>query len=114
IGGSTITKSVAFFIHACRDADIALGPHIKAPKPPKGSNGGRSRKRGNPPPGGGADSQDPPPPPREPVKSTAELLLNKFPDFDPSWPDDLKQKWFDSFGTLQGMMSSKDEKGGAS
>jgi hypothetical protein len=28
------------------------------------------------------------------------LLLSKFPNFDPSWSDDLKLKWFAAFDEL--------------
>lgn len=30
----------------------------------------------------------------------AELLLAKFPEFDPAWTDDVKLKWFDAFDRL--------------
>ena len=29
-----------------------------------------------------------------------KLLLNKFPQFDPSWPDEVKLKWFSAFDEL--------------
>jgi hypothetical protein len=29
-----------------------------------------------------------------------ELLLSKFPSFDPSWPNDVQLKWFDAFDEL--------------
>jgi hypothetical protein len=29
-----------------------------------------------------------------------KLLLDKFPTFDPSWPDELKNKWFSAFDEL--------------
>lgn len=32
VSGSTVTKAMAFFILAAKDAKIALGPHVKAPK----------------------------------------------------------------------------------
>jgi hypothetical protein len=28
------------------------------------------------------------------------MLLNKFPNFDPSWPDDIKLKWFSAFDEM--------------
>ena len=28
------------------------------------------------------------------------MLLSKFPNFDPSWPDDIKMKWFAAFDEL--------------
>ena len=30
----------------------------------------------------------------------ADALLAKFPDFDPSWNEDLKLKWFEAFDRL--------------
>jgi hypothetical protein len=29
-----------------------------------------------------------------------EMLLSKFPQFDPAWPDEVKLKWFDAFDRL--------------
>ena len=29
-----------------------------------------------------------------------EMVLAKFPTFDPAWPDDVKVKWFEAFGAL--------------
>lgn len=34
--------------------------------------------------------------------SWAELLISKFPTFDPTWSDDVKTKWFDGFNQLMG------------
>ena len=31
------------------------------------------------------------------------MLLSKFPSFDPSWPDDVKAKWFEGFDRLLNM-----------
>ncbi len=39
ISGSTVVKSIAFFIQAARVAKIPLGPHVKAPKQAGASNG---------------------------------------------------------------------------
>ncbi len=40
-----------------------------------------------------------------PISTTAnvpivEMLLSKFPEFDPTWPDEVKLKWFDAFDRL--------------
>jgi hypothetical protein len=35
------------------------------------------------------------------AKTAVALLLAKFPDFDPAWPDAVKEKWFDGFARLQ-------------
>lgn len=40
-----------------------------------------------------------------------ELLLTKFPSFDPSWPNDVQLKWFEAFDELlkRGFISSNDD-----
>ena len=39
-----------------------------------------------------------------------ELLLSKFPSFDPTWPTDVQVKWFEAFDELlkRGFISSSD------
>ena len=32
--------------------------------------------------------------------SLDKLLIDKFPGFDPEWPDDVKLKWFAAFDEL--------------
>jgi len=46
--------------------------------------------------------QSPPPPPSGAAKASSfmEKLLEKFPAFDPSWPDEIKEKWFAGFSDL--------------
>ena len=48
IGGSTLTKSISFFLSAAKDAGIKVSPHAKAPPAP--SNGGTKRKVKTPTP----------------------------------------------------------------
>ncbi len=40
-----------------------------------------------------------------------ELLLSKFPSFDPSWPNDVQLKWFEAFDELlkRGFISSSND-----
>lgn len=42
--------------------------------------------------------------------SWKELLLTKFPSFDPTWPNDVQLKWFEAFDELlkRGFISSND------
>jgi hypothetical protein len=42
--------------------------------------------------------------------SWKELLLTKFPNFDPTWPNDVQIKWFEAFDELlkRGFISSND------
>ena len=54
-------------------------------------------------------------PPQEnaiPVQVTwYEMVLAKFPTFDPAWSDDVKLKWFEAFDTLlkRGSVSNTDK-----
>ena len=41
-----------------------------------------------------------PKPPSAELAAWAEMLLAKFPEFDPAWTDDVKAKWFDAFDRL--------------
>lgn len=108
INGSTITKSVSFFLSAAEAAGIKTSPHVKAPKPPRPTGATKVRRKVAP-------ENSPPPPAMQEQQnnhSPARLLLSKFPDFDPSWSEDLQKKWFASFETLQKLMAGGDKVGG--
>lgn len=106
ISGSTVTKSMGFFLAAAEMAGLKTSSHVKPPKPPRTSNGSRPKKRAAAKGTPLVNDQTPPP---KSTKSAAELLLGKFPDFDPAWDAELKKKWFDAFGTLQSKMLKEDE-----
>lgn len=104
--GNTLRKAITFFVHAAKDADIAIGPRIT-----KGTRTVSPRKKPNGPTKPKADGagegtpaskvlKDPPPPPSPRATAWNELLLEKFPAFDPAWPDDVKAKWFEGFQQL--------------
>ncbi|MDW5443673.1 DUF5343 domain-containing protein [Polaromonas sp. SM01] len=41
INGSTLTKTIAFFLAMAKAAGVKVSPHIKAPSQPKGNNGAK-------------------------------------------------------------------------
>ena len=100
--GDTIRRCVTFFVGLAKDADLPLSQHIRrasrATRSPK-----RRRQYGQAPPivnqgdvtidGSRMTSNQP---------SWNELLISKFPTFDPAWSDDMKTKWFDGFSRLMG------------
>jgi hypothetical protein len=105
--GGTIDKCINFFLAAAKDAELPLSPHLKMGR---GNRTSRARQR---PRGadlavnaegqvsmGGNESGD---------LTWAQMLLSKFPSFDPSWPDEVKAKWFDGFHRLmrQGLESKQ-------
>lgn len=64
IAGSTVVKSIAFFILAAKEAGIELGPYIKVPKAPS-TNGARKKAKkaaqassSTPDADGGGDDED--------------------------------------------------------
>jgi hypothetical protein len=106
--GGTIGKCVAFFISMAKDAEIPLAPHLIVMR---GNHTGRPRrfKTAEAPPS--ANGTDPALTPAE-MSSVpwAQMLLSKFPSFDPSWPDEVKAKWFDGFHRLMRQGPEEKEK----
>jgi hypothetical protein len=41
------------------------------------------------------------------VAPATSVLLAKFPDFDPAWSDQIKEKWFDAFARLHDELRSR-------
>ena len=106
----TIRKCVTFFSLAAKDAGVKLSPHIK-PYAGRPQRSRRSRavrieqKEIAPEPtilGSDTDRS-----------SDWQMLLSKFPDFDPSWPEEVRKNWFDGFQSLskicKGNTTAKDE-----
>jgi hypothetical protein len=104
--GDTPRKCIAFFLHAARGAGIKLSPHFKKVRGPRKATAKPRRKEAEIPK---AKSS----PPAEEAKSIhtktiqqggadswENILLDKFPKFDPAWPDEVKSKWFDDFKAL--------------
>ncbi len=100
--GDTLRKSIAFFLNSARAADIPTSPFItkmrRRRKPPL-TPAERDRK----PVIGERSSQVH----NQDVKDSnigaggwAELLVAKFPQFDPTWPVEIKAKWFEAFQKL--------------
>lgn len=97
--GGTIRKSIAFFLAAAKYTGIELSPHInkfkfssierdvpKIIKTKEKWDGLHQETLGQ--------SQTI-------TLSSEHIWLNKFPNFDPSWPDDVKRSWFESFRELR-------------
>ncbi|MGO9611369.1 MAG: hypothetical protein ACLPT4_17265 [Verrucomicrobiia bacterium] len=104
-------KCFVFFTAAARDADIQMGVRL-AKKNGRSSGLPPHRRRVK----GMRREAAPPPQVSSPTvtaptqATTAPLpsdlmgqLVNKFPTFDPSWPDEIKAKWFDGFHQFMGM-----------
>jgi hypothetical protein len=86
-------KCLSFFFAISADANIALSPHLR-----KSAPRGRAKK--------GAINEMPKPRVSRSVDGTSGvewemMLLEKFPNFNPEWSEDLKKKWFDAFKFLK-------------
>src|SRR6185312_2656598 len=92
VKGETLRKSIGLFLALATDARIRMSPHI--PSGP-GTRAGTIRRRRASTKQRINDSQ-------EVVQSLqwSQVLLAKFPSFDPSWSDNVKTRWFDSFEEL--------------
>lgn len=103
--GGTLDKCMLFFIAAARDAGIELSPHMRVQRGPRAA---RSRPRNGRMIEITATADDP----RIEISggelSWAQMLLSKFPSFDPGWPDEVKAKWFDAFDKLMKQEPKKE------
>jgi hypothetical protein len=94
-------KCVKFFIALANDAGMPISPFItKRTRATHTTSGTKvmSKKSGN---RTSRNSLIPQAEDEIPNHSTwNSLLLSKFPNFDPSWSDDLKLKWFTAFDEL--------------
>jgi hypothetical protein len=96
-------KCIKFFIALSNDAGIVLSPFItkrsKTTHPHISGGTMRTRKKNNP-----AIIRNAVVPQNKMELSSQrqwqEMLLNKFPTFDPSWNDEIKMKWFSAFDEL--------------
>lgn len=104
LSGETLSKCHSFFAAAADDAGVPLADHLKARGKPSGPR--RSRKSRNN--GGGVTDVPPPPPPPAVIasKTMREMLLEKFPAFNPEWSSEIQAKWFEGFDKL---MKSADD-----
>jgi hypothetical protein len=97
-GGGTIAKCINFFLAAAKDADITLSPHItngrnnRGPRVRRLARADVQQNQGGMPDGSNSNNVG--------DLSWSQLLLSKFPSFDPAWPDEVKAKWFDGFHRL--------------
>ena len=99
ITGGTVRKCIAFFVAISKESGIELSPHIKVKTTPSVRNATkRSASDRNSKPK--SEPEEDTSLPQKNPQTWEQLLLSKFPEFDPAWPDDVKAKWFDGFKEL--------------
>lgn len=97
--GSTLDKASGFFFGLASDAGLELSPHLSSRK---ASGGGAKKPRPKRKPAKPTES----PSPTESSKGQAgkagmtDRLMDKFPTFEPTWPDEIKAQWFAAFERL--------------
>jgi hypothetical protein len=92
-------KCRTFFLHAAKRAGVPLGTRILTGSVPRSPSNGLRRKAkvktkdaaAAPDANSTADN------PKPNKDGLVEKLLEKFPAFDPNWPDPIKEKWFAGF-----------------
>ncbi len=101
-----LAKCEAFFIQASRDAGIELSQYITAgrhgarrPAAPRASRASAQSER-TPPPGTGPASA-----PVHPSLVLAQRILEKYPDFDPSWTPEVQASWLKGMTRLYESLS---------
>ncbi len=114
--GDTVRKTAAFFLAAAKEAQIPVSPYIEhrarsstAVARPSRTRSQRSEPRRTSIIDEVRNVAAPAAvrPSSPPLALTWEqMLLDKFPAFDPSWPDDVKAQWFDGFGRLMELGSA--------
>jgi hypothetical protein len=100
VSGSTVTKCIAFFLTAAKEAKIKVSGHVRPPPLAKVISQRKPNQTKNDKNERGQDGLKTPPPPQANVSSWHEQLLAKFPAFDPNWEEDTKKAWFEAFNKL--------------
>lgn len=102
-------KCIKFFTELAQEAGIPLSPFItKKPKKIRSAAGTKKSFR-KLVIGTSQNLKIPPTAEEIPQQKTwVEMLLTKFPAFDPGWTDEVKLKWFEGFGELLKMRLSSE------
>ncbi len=114
LGADVARKCIKFFLELAGDAGIHLSPFItkkmKASRPGTGTKS--SKKSAVRMARNAIIPNEVPEVPQ--VVSWEQMVLNKFPSFDPQWPTEVKLQWFESFkellkmNLLQGKLPASD------
>lgn len=116
VNGNTVTRCIAFLIQACYEAQIDVSPHLRKrtrmATPKKKNTGYRVKKRNIP--------SQPKLPAQQHTKSGSEtqtdiyrgktwneMLIEKFPQFDPSWDESTRKEWFQAYQKLIELFKSE-------
>ncbi len=108
VGATMIAPACRFMVSASKEAGLPVAPHIAKHKW-KSASRQRRQKRAENDRTGGEDvgvreaTNDSVPP-----ESLRHALLDKYPDFDPSWGSEIQQSWFEGYRRLMDMMEGEN------
>jgi hypothetical protein len=103
--GGTIDKCVNFFLSAAKDANIEVSPHLRNMRGTRVVRNRRVREITST----GANGSSVIIAEGDADVGWAQMLLAKFPSFDPAWSDEVKAKWFDGFHRLMRMKLDEEK-----
>ncbi|MAR37769.1 MAG: hypothetical protein CL715_05635 [Chloroflexi bacterium] len=90
-----IVKCESFFIQAARFSNIELSPHILARRHSKNLLGSGEKKKPNNPAVSHVNNFE-----NTINNNIIKVILDKYPDFDPSWAPDVQKSWIESMTKL--------------
>jgi len=101
VTGDVARKCIKFFVSLEGDAGIALSPFILKKSRATRTGSGRKKSTERKSDRTIRNAEKLPEVHIVPDQNSwYEMVLNKFPTFDPGWPDDVKLKWFEAFESL--------------
>ena len=111
VTGDVARKCIKFFVSLESDAGIILSPFIMKKSRTLRADSVRKKILKKPSAGTIQNSVTSPVTDSIPTQMTwYEMVLAKFPTFDPAWSDEVKLKWFEAFDALLKKSSSGAEK----
>jgi hypothetical protein len=106
LSGETLGKCHAFFAAAAEDAGVPIAEHLKARPKPSGPRKSRKNRNGAPLE---ATVIEPPAATTTQQKTMRQMLLDKFPPFNPEWSPEIQAKWFEGFEKLMKSIGETNE-----
>lgn len=102
--GDTVRKCIGFFLSAAKEANVEVSPYIAEtvrqqsetkPRKPATKPAVKTQRPAN-----NSESVHEHPAKEATQLSWEQMLLAKFPSFDPAWPDEVKKEWFTAFNRM--------------
>jgi membrane peptidoglycan carboxypeptidase len=109
VGGSTRVRAERFFVKLAQEVKLPISPRIAEQKRSSPSQTRKRRSNGTSrrldtdeaTSERGAATQSP-------GKTFSDRVLDKFPEFDPSWDPDIQKKWFEG---IERLMTATEKSG---